>query len=95
MSKPIRQNPTPIKANRAAFLAAYAEVGIISEACKIAGIDRSTYYEWYKDILFQAQCEEAKKTAVENLENIARERASKGSGSKAVFALAFGMSRLD
>jgi len=32
--------------NKAAFLAAYAEVGNITRAAEIAGVDRTTHYKW-------------------------------------------------
>ena len=51
------------------FLKAYGECGVIKYACKLAGINRSTYYEWAKsDPVFAEQLAEVEKDADDTLE---------------------------
>jgi hypothetical protein len=64
---------------KTAFLAAYAECGVISRACKIADIGRTTYYDWMdSDSSFVAAFGEAHAHAVESMEAEARRRAIEG-----------------
>lgn len=52
------------KAAQAAFLAAYAQTGIITSAAEAAGIVRSTVYEWQEhDETFSLRFHEAEATA--------------------------------
>lgn len=62
-----------------AFLAAYARCGIIATACRIAQIDRGTYYLWVEhDPVFAAAAGRAKAEAADYLEEVALERATVG-----------------
>jgi hypothetical protein len=64
---------------KAAFLAAYAECGNISTACKAADINRNTYYVWAEhDGGFAAAAAQARQDAAEKLEAFAREWATLG-----------------
>ncbi len=64
---------------QARFLKAFRESGNIKHSCKVAGINRSTYYDWKAtDALFQAELAEAEKEANDTLEYAAYERAVKG-----------------
>ncbi|AIE86977.1 hypothetical protein [Fimbriimonas ginsengisoli] len=62
------------------FLEAFAEGGNVAQACRVAGIHRSTYSYWLKNDLggFQARFEEARLSAVDVLEAEARRRAVEG-----------------
>jgi hypothetical protein len=62
-----------------AFLVAYSEVGNISQAAELAGIDRSTIYVWKdRDPKFVAAMAEAEEKAADRLEQEARRRAVEG-----------------
>ena len=62
-----------------AFLAAYAEVGNVSQAAKIAGIDRQTHYDWKRNDPDYAEAfGHAEEMAADRLEQEARRRAVKG-----------------
>ena len=64
---------------KAAFLAALAEVGNITQAAEIAGIDRKTHYIWMKnDPDYSAAYEAAMEQAADRLEQEARRRAVEG-----------------
>lgn len=61
------------------MLAAYAECGIVSAACKAAEVGRTAHYEWLKsDQDYAAAFAEAHTTAVESMEREARRRAMEG-----------------
>lgn len=67
------------RCKRSAFLAAYAECGVVSRAAKAAGVERSKHYGWLKsDPAYLAAFEEAHAHAVELLESEARRRAIEG-----------------
>jgi len=61
-----------------AVLAALSRVGIVTEACRSARVDRSTYYDWLKDGDFAAAAAAAIEEAGDRLEAEARRRAEKG-----------------
>jgi hypothetical protein len=62
-----------------AFLASYAETGIISQSAKLCFIARSQIYEWLKDDpQFAEGMTEAEEKAVDRLEQEARRRAVEG-----------------
>ena len=62
-----------------AFIAAYAETGTVTRAAEIAGIQRTTHYEWIKnDPLYAKACDAAYEQAGERLEQEARRRAVEG-----------------
>lgn len=61
-----------------AFLAAYAKVGNISQASKIAGVERKYHYVWMKDPAYREQFDAAHTEACEHLEAEARRRAVEG-----------------
>ena len=64
---------------KAAFLAAYAECGIVSKACKLAEVGRATHYVWInEDDEYKTAFEEAHRIAIEAMECEARRRAMEG-----------------
>lgn len=68
-----------------AFLAAYAECGTVTRAAEIAGINRTTHYDWVReDPLYSKACDAAYEHAAERLEQEARRRAVEGT-EKPVF----------
>ena len=61
------------------FLKEYRESGNIKHSCKVAGINRSTFYEWRDhDEAFKAQLPDAVEDAHDTLEYAAHERAVRG-----------------
>jgi hypothetical protein len=64
---------------RRAFLAAYCEVGNVSEAAKIAGVNRLAHYDWLqRDERYAELFEQAHEIACDHLESEARRRAIEG-----------------
>ena len=63
---------------RRAFLAAYARCGNLSEAARIAGVNRLSHYEWLNDERYAQVFEQAQDIAIDYLEAVARDRATKG-----------------
>jgi hypothetical protein len=64
---------------KAAFLAAYAEVGNVTRAAEIAEVDRSMHYYWMaNDPDYKDQFREAENQANDRLEQEARRRAVEG-----------------
>lgn len=76
---------TPLKSKRslpnskqAAFLAAYAKTGNITQAAKLAKVDRSDHYGWLKSEAYERKFADAHEEACELLEVEARRRAVEG-----------------
>jgi hypothetical protein len=63
---------------RSAFLAAYAELGNITQAPKVARCHRSSHYEWLDDPDYERAFAAAKAEACDHLEAEARRRAVEG-----------------
>jgi hypothetical protein len=64
---------------RAQFLEELARRGIVSDACKAAGVARRTAYEWRAaDTVFAAAWDEALDQAVDTMEREAHRRAVEG-----------------
>jgi len=62
-----------------AFLAAYRELGNITRAAKVVGVERTRHYDWLRDDQeYAAAFKLADEEAVENLEAEARRRAVEG-----------------
>lgn len=62
-----------------AFLEAYMEHVTITKACDIIGYSRKVIYEWFSyDTQFKQAFDEAKKIAIERLEDEAHRRAFEG-----------------
>lgn len=62
-----------------AFLAAHSEVGNITQAAEIAGIDRRTHYDWMEsDPVYVEAFRDAEMQAADRLEAEARRRAVEG-----------------
>ena len=62
-----------------AFLAAFAEVGNITQAAEIAGCNRCMHYDWYeKSEPYRQAFDEAEEKAADRLEQEARRRAVEG-----------------
>jgi hypothetical protein len=75
-AKAVVPNRTPKKA---AFLAAFAETGIVKAAAETAGISpKHTYYWLRNDQKFAEAFQQAKESAIEKLESEARRRAEDG-----------------
>lgn len=71
--------PTPKDQERKdAFLAAFAEGGMIANACKKAGCTRAQVFEWAEDPAFRSAMGAAKQEALEALEAEAFRRAIHG-----------------
>lgn len=79
------------RAGQKAFLAAYAELGNITQAAKAAKMARALHYEWMGDPEYVAAFERAEQEATDALEAAARQRAIDGvlepvvSGGKLVY----------
>jgi hypothetical protein len=68
---------------KAAFLAAYAQCGNVSQSADAADIDRHTHYEWLaSDAGYATAFAQAQERATEALERVARERATIGTVRK-------------
>ncbi|WP_207706576.1 hypothetical protein [Desulfallas thermosapovorans] len=68
-----------LQQKKRAFLAAFAEVGNITRAAEIAGIDRKNHYDWMKnDPDYPELFYEADQQACDRLEQEARRRAVEG-----------------
>lgn len=61
-----------------AFLAAYAEVGNITQAAEIVGVTRQAHYLWMKDPEYAEAFAQAEQQACDRLEQEARRRAVEG-----------------
>lgn len=73
-------NPTRQQAPYAKLIKSLSEGASISAACKVQGIDRSTYYKWRKDDPdFAQRADDAIEDGTDLLEDIAFERASQTS----------------
>jgi len=71
--------PEQRERKQARFLKEYRESGNIKYSCKVAGIHRSTFYEWRDhDEVFKAQLPDAAEDARDTLEFAAYDRAVKG-----------------
>ncbi|MCA1571977.1 MAG: hypothetical protein LC798_17030 [Chloroflexi bacterium] len=63
---------------RRAFLAAFAQTGNISEAARIAGVNRLSHYEWLHDERYAEVFAQAQEIAGDYLEAVAFDRATNG-----------------
>ena len=72
---------------KAAFLAAYREMGNIAGAARAAEVGRQTHYEWLGDPDYAREFADAKEDAIEHLEEVARSRAKAGSDTLMIFLL--------
>ena len=73
-----RRRQTMVRAQKR-FLLAYAQVGVISRACKLAKVSRASIYQWQEhDAEFTVAMREAGITATEALETEAWRRARDG-----------------
>lgn len=61
-----------------AFLAAYAQVGNVTQAAELADVARSSHYEWMKDPAYAEAFKAAEEQAGDRLEQEARRRAVQG-----------------
>jgi len=67
-----------VQAKREAFLAAYAEVGTVTHAAELAGISRTSHYQWMENPEYVEKFREAEKQACDRLEQEVRRRAVEG-----------------
>lgn len=67
-----------IQRKKAAFIAAFAECGNITQAAKIAKIERASHYRWLEDAEYKGAFDAAQEQAVDALEQEARRRALHG-----------------
>ena len=82
----IANDPRHIK--KAAFLKAYRECGNISEASRAVGISRARHYAWVKvSPEYVEAFNHATDDAIDELEQVARSRAKKGSDLLLIFLL--------
>lgn len=71
-----------------AFIAAFAELGIVGHAAKAAGVHRVTVYDWLEhDEQFAIEYRHAELAATESLEREAVRRAIAGSDTMLIFLL--------
>lgn len=64
---------------KAAFLAAYRQVGNIARAAELSKVSRNSHYEWMEgDPEYPAKFDEATQESIEKLETEARRRAVEG-----------------
>jgi hypothetical protein len=82
---PVKRRPSKPRQKR--FLAAYRECGVIGEAARIAGVDRTQHWQWLKDPQYAQQFEDCKQDAIDNLVSIARKRALEKSDTLLIFLL--------
>lgn len=67
------------RAKQEEFIAVYSEVGVISQACKIVGIQNTRHYEWLSnDPTYPERFAAAHERAIDVLETEARRRAIEG-----------------
>ena len=78
---------TALQSKKGAFLAAYRECGNISGAAKACGMDRSRHYAWLKNTEYAEAFIHARDDAIDELEEVARARAKKGSDLLLIFLL--------
>tara|TARA_R100001369_G_C3301793_1_gene165841 strand:+ start:620 stop:982 length:363 start_codon:yes stop_codon:yes gene_type:complete len=63
-------------------------LGIVTSACKNAGIHRSTYYEWYnKDVEFKKEVDDIQNVAIDFVESQLHKQIQNGSSSATIFYL--------
>lgn len=70
--------PVAAKAKQTAFLAAYAEVGNVTAAARMAKVSRQAHYNWLGDPEYADKFAAASEEAVDSLEAEARRRAVQG-----------------
>ena len=74
--------------SRETIVAALREGLSIGGACAVAGLGRSTYYEWRADDPgFAAEADEAIENGTDFLEDVARQRAAESSDTLLIFLL--------
>lgn len=79
---------TPEKDWQRRFLEAFAETGMVSQACRIAGINRSTAYRArQRNESFALAWADVEERTTEELEQVARQRAVDGSDTLMIFLL--------
>lgn len=66
------------KVKQAAFLAAYAEVGNVTQAAEISKVARRNHYNWLSDPEYAEAFQAAEQQACDRLEQEARRRAVEG-----------------
>lgn len=65
-----------------------ASLGVITKACKIAGVDRTTYYRHYnRDKKFAAQCDEIQEITLDFAESKLHEQINQGNTTAIIFYL--------
>ena len=75
----IKQEGAPLSPNQAAFLAAYAQTGIVTKAAEIAGIHRNNHRRWLNEDADYAEAfQESHQEACDNIEAEMRRRAIDG-----------------
>jgi len=70
---------------QAAFLAAFAECGVITEAARAAKVNRTDHYDWLLDPEYSAAFDAAKEQAIELMESEARRRAIEGVAEPVIY----------
>jgi len=63
-------------------------LGIVSTACKLVGIDRTTFYKWYnKDIAFKAEVDELENITIDFAESQLHQQIKNGNTTATIFYL--------
>jgi hypothetical protein len=82
---PVKRRPSKHRQKR--FLTAYRECGIIGEAARVAGVDRTQHWQWLKDPEYAKEFEQAKEYALDVLRSVAWKRALEKSDTLLIFLL--------
>ena len=75
----IKKGEETLTDSQRTFLAVYGEMGVIKRACKVAGVARSSHYEWLEgNPEYKRAFEDAQEDAADSLEAEVYRRAVKG-----------------
>ena len=77
----------PARIKKVAFLSAFRKCGNITSAARACGIDRSSHYQWLAQAEYAEAFTHALDDATDELEAVARERATAGSDLLLIFLL--------
>ncbi len=78
-TEPVKEGGENFTDAQRAFLAVYGEMGVIRRACKVAGVGRTTHYDWMEaNPEYRRAFENAQEDAADNLEAEVYRRAVKG-----------------
>lgn len=68
--------------------AMHKSLGVVTQACKIVGVDRSTFYEYYNsDPDFKAKCDDVSEIAIDFVESKLFKQIENGDTTASIFYL--------